>query len=238
MLKSQVNPFDTKALSLEKNFLPIREAYVGRDETSRENILITNILCNPGGCRFVVEGEIGVGKTSFVNYHRFLWENEAENQILTIEREISVYDHWNIKDFLINILATIVKRIQKLPQAKCILKQDNIFQEISLLGKVYKGQNQNFGINAFNIGFSTEKSENINVPRVPEIQLLEYFSHLVSIIKKLGFVGLFLHLDNLELIKNSNEIHKFKIYLKIYAILYKRQTYILLLSHTEVFFRM
>ena len=67
------NPFDVRALSLvQDTLLPIAKAFVGRTIESREFQLITNILRNPGGTCFMVEGEIGVGKTSFLNYHRFL----------------------------------------------------------------------------------------------------------------------------------------------------------------------
>ena len=200
------SPFDTRPLSLEQNDLPITKAYVGRDENSRENILLTNILCSPGGCRFVVEGDVGVGKTSFVNYHRQLWEKEAIDKILTTEREISVYSTWTVKDFLLNILSAVLDKLKKIPVAQDHLKKDEVLKEIVLLSKVYRGKTRGYGVNAFNFGFSTEKNENVNIPPIPEVQLMNYFHYLVEKVKEFGFVGLFLHLDNLELIKNYYEI--------------------------------
>lgn len=68
------NPFDSSALSASVHaLLPIATAFVGREMSNPESRTITNILRTPGGGRFVVEGEIGVGKTTFVNYHRYLW---------------------------------------------------------------------------------------------------------------------------------------------------------------------
>ncbi len=67
------NPFDTGALSAFAGaLLPIAHAIVGREMESTESRMLLAILRSPGGGRAVVEGEIGVGKTTFVNYHRYL----------------------------------------------------------------------------------------------------------------------------------------------------------------------
>lgn len=68
------NPFDTRALSMSPgSLLSVAEAFVGRGMNSTESKLITNFFRSTGGGRVVVEGDIGVGKTTFVNYHRYLW---------------------------------------------------------------------------------------------------------------------------------------------------------------------
>ena len=67
------NPFDTRALSLSpNNSLSVAEAFVGRGMESAESRVMTNFLRSPGGGRIVVAGDVGVGKTTFVNYHRYL----------------------------------------------------------------------------------------------------------------------------------------------------------------------
>jgi hypothetical protein len=64
------NPFDTRALSLSPgSLLSVADAFVGRAMTSPESNLMTNFLRSSGGGRVVVEGDVGVGKTTFVNYH-------------------------------------------------------------------------------------------------------------------------------------------------------------------------
>lgn len=69
------NPFDTAALSASAGaLLPVSKAIVGRDMESTESKMLSGVLRSGGGGRAVVEGDVGVGKTTFVNYHRYLWE--------------------------------------------------------------------------------------------------------------------------------------------------------------------
>ncbi len=200
------NPFNTSALSLrEETTLPIAKAFVGRGNESRENMFITNILRNPGGARFVIEGPVGVGKTSFVNYHRSLWEKEADDKLLTPEEEISVCESWTVKDFLLNVMGALVERIKKLPKGESYLKSDTMLEEISLLNKVHREKNYQGGFSFLQVGVNIGQEESIHVPQmIPEVQLTRYFRYLVKKVKELGFAGVFLHLDNLELLRRSN----------------------------------
>lgn len=195
------NPFNTKALSLEENTsLPITKTFVGRGADSRESRFITNILRNPGGARFVVEGEIGVGKTSFVNFHRALWEKEAIDKLLTPEEEISVCRDWKLRDFLVNILGALIKRIRKLPRGFTLIEGDPVLRQIALLNEIYQRETLEFSLSVMGTGGSLGKQETIHVPQIPEVQLNSYFHYLVQRIRSWGFAGVFIHLDNLELI--------------------------------------
>lgn len=69
------NPFDTGALSLYSKDLSLIEAFVGRSLNAPESQQLINLASNPGGGRGIVGGEIGVGKTTLINYHRYLWES-------------------------------------------------------------------------------------------------------------------------------------------------------------------
>jgi len=76
------NPYDTKALSLSKAApLSVQEAYIPRADSAATADLLTNFLRNPGGGRIVVEGDPGVGKTTFVNFHRQQWETKARHKL-------------------------------------------------------------------------------------------------------------------------------------------------------------
>ena len=100
------NPFDTRALSMTPDSkLSVSQAYIGRGDRSQETTVMTNFLRSPGGGRIIVEGEVGVGKTTFVNYHRYLWENEAQTKLITPASEISVHQGWGAREFLLSILA-------------------------------------------------------------------------------------------------------------------------------------
>jgi hypothetical protein len=106
------NPYDTRALSLSpESALSVAEAFVGRGEKSNEWQLLTNFLRNPGGGCAVVEGDVGVGKTTFVNLHRYLWENEAETKLLTPASEISVQRDWGVREFLLSVVGALAGRM-------------------------------------------------------------------------------------------------------------------------------
>lgn len=194
------NPFDARALSLHvDNVLPISQAFVGRDLSSPESRTITNILSLSGGGRFVIEGEVGVGKTTFLNYHRYLWEHESEDPLFTPLEEISVEIQWGVKEFLLNLLGVLMEKlIFLLGEKRCA--KNTLFRQIFFLTRVYEGKRKNFqgSLSLGFIGGSIHSQDVVTVPEVPEAQLLQYFKQLVREIKALGYVGIFLHLDNFE----------------------------------------
>src|SRR5260221_7083676 len=107
------NPYDTKALSISKAAtLSVQQAYVERDAPSIASQVLTNFLRSPGGGRIVVEGDPGVGKTTFVNYHRQRWETAAKQKLLSPATEISVREGWTERDFLLNLIASLSARLR------------------------------------------------------------------------------------------------------------------------------
>ena len=194
------NPFDINPLSQDKNsFLPVSEAIVGRDFETKESKLITNILRNPGGGRLLVSGNIGVGKTTFVNYHRYIWEHHAQDRLFTTYKEIVVTQGWRLSDFLLNIISSLVDKLVQVKGEKNIRKIP-VLRDILTFSRIF--YHTNFSVQAsvlgFGGGFAKEERKNLP-PAIPEMQLIEYFHKIVSEIKNMGYSGVFLHIDNLEL---------------------------------------
>lgn len=230
------NPFDTRALSLvSEALLPISKAFVGRGHDSKESQLLTNVLRNPGGACLVVEGEIGVGKTTFVNYHRFLWEHEASDRLFTPVNEIGLGFHGTIKDFLMNILDSLICKVISLADAQNIIKHTRLFEEILILSKVYFKKNLHLegGALGFNVGAG--KNQVISVPDVSETQLIWYFHQFVKEIKNLGYAGIFLHFDNLELVARHETEHLRFFLEKIRDILQTPDVYFVFVSYRGFF---
>jgi hypothetical protein len=194
------NPFDTRALSASAGaLLPISEAFVGRGMESSESRLLTGMLRNPGGGCAVVEGEIGVGKTTFVNYHRYLWENEAGDKLLTPASEISVYGDWEVRDFLLSILSSVVGKLALVYGEKAI--QDNPpLREIYLFNRVFLRRSFQVQASVLGSGAGFGQSTQVNVPTPSETQLHDYLIALVDEVRKKSYSGIFLHLNNLELL--------------------------------------
>ncbi len=127
------NPFDTRALSLSPgSLLPVADAFVGRAMSSIESNLMTNFLRSAGGGRIVVEGDVGVGKTTFVNYHRYLWQTEAKTRLLTPATEISVQRDWGLRELLLNVLTLLAGRLS-LEMSPKKVEGDQLLTEVRAL---------------------------------------------------------------------------------------------------------
>lgn len=106
------NPFDTKALSITNN-LPIEKAYIERENYKSIGGIMDYFLEIPGGGRIIVEGDSGVGKTTFVNYHKYKWQIiQVQNRLFSPETEISVQKSWRLEDFIINALGSLVGQLK------------------------------------------------------------------------------------------------------------------------------
>lgn len=71
----------------------------------------------------MVEGDVGVGKTTFVNYHRYLWENEAQDKLLTPSSEISLSGEVGVRDVLWSITGALLSRFVLLKGSHWVQKR-------------------------------------------------------------------------------------------------------------------
>lgn len=197
------NPYDTKALSLSKAApLSVQEAYIPRAADATTD-LITNFLRNPGGGRIVVEGDPGVGKTTFVNFHRQRWETGAKNKLISPAGEISVREDWTERDFLLSLLASLSGRL-RLDLGEKAFGQDKLLAEITAIVGVRAeeggGLSGNLSLFGFGGGLGHTRSKSVKVGEVTNEHLREYLHGLIALSKKQGFAGVIFHLDNLELL--------------------------------------
>lgn len=131
------NPFDTSALcNYQDSILPIKDAFIARGHDCQASNMVNNLLSSQGGCRFVLEGEVGVGKTTFINYYKYIWENEAKDRLFTPISEISFGRSWNIGNFMLNILSSVVAKLLLLKGEKFITGHP-FFKDIMILSQVY-----------------------------------------------------------------------------------------------------
>lgn len=207
----RANPLDTHPLSSHMNaFLPIAEAIVGRGFETRESKLLTNILRSPGGARVMVEGDVGVGKTTFINYHRYLWEHCAQDKLFTTQNEIAVTEDWRLRHFLANLLSAIIHKLMS-DRGEQEINTVAVFKEVLALSRVLFHSSFNVEGSILGCGGGFGKSRQVTIPDLPETQLLQYFYEMVQAIKKIGYVGLFLHIDNLELF-HGQDIRKARLF--------------------------
>ena len=77
--------------------------------------------------------DIGVGKTTFVNYHRYLWQAEAKTKLLTPATEISVQRDWGMRELLLNVLTLLAGRLS-LSMSPKEVESDRLLAEEGMTG--------------------------------------------------------------------------------------------------------
>lgn len=196
------NPYDTKALSLSRAApLSVQEAYVSRAKAATTADLLTNFLRNPGGGRIVVEGDPGVGKTTFVNYHRQRWENVAKHKLISPALEQEMQANWREKDLLINLLASLSSRL-RLEMTEKAFQKEKLLREITALVGVRiedsGGFNATLNIMGTGGGLGRTRASAVKVGEITNDLLRQYLRRLIALVKQQGFAGVIYHLDNFD----------------------------------------
>lgn len=123
------NPYDTLPL-IEGGDLPIEKAFVGRD--SEKKFLNSLFKSNERIC-LTIGGDVGVGKTSLANFHKFIWKYHTKEKLLfSFRREIEANgDLLNKKNFLIEIIGSVLREIRLLQPE--LLKNELLKSYLKLL---------------------------------------------------------------------------------------------------------
>lgn len=234
------NPFDTRALSLSQGaWLSVNNAYVSRKNGSEAASVLTNFFRNPGGGRIVVEGEPGVGKTTFVNYHRHQWESEATDKLLTPATEISMQEYWGERDFLLNMMSALMSRL-RLDLGEKRFSKDLLMQEITAICGVLITKEGGFSIGgqALGTGVSIGRTSNkkVQIGDLTNHHLRQYFSLLVQQAKKQkNVVGLTFHFNNLELLgQKGPQLLRF-LFEKVRDVLQEPDVYFIFVGYKGMF---
>lgn len=184
-------------------------AYVEREGLLNPGTVLQNFLRNPGGGRIVIEGDPGVGKTTFVNYYRYMWTTKAAPPLLSPVSEISVKHGWGEHDFLISLLAALSGRL-RLDMKKADIAKDTLLQEVSAITGVHLEKEGSLGV-SFSVvgtggGLSKSGKTKFVAENVTADDLRGYLRQLVQKAKTvLNCSGVIFHLDNLELLKRREE---------------------------------
>ena len=196
------NPYDTKALSLSKAApLSVWDAYIPREESATTADLLTNFLRNPGGGRIVVEGDPGVGKTTFVNYHRQRWERAAKHKLISPALELEMQANWRERDLLINLLASLSSRLRLEMNDKAFRKEKLLREITALVGVQIEdsgGFNATLNILGTGGGLGRNRASAVKVGEITNDLLRQYLRRLITFVKQQGFSGVIYHLDNFD----------------------------------------
>jgi hypothetical protein len=128
-----------------------------------------------------------------------LWEVEAQDKLLTSATEITLTSDQSTSGFIGSIIGGILGKIVLLRGEKYVHDRP-LLHELFLLNRVFIHRSLEVQASVFGFGGGVGRTTQATVPEPSEVQLLAYLHGLLGEVKQLGYKGLFLHFDNLELL--------------------------------------
>ena len=129
------NPYDTLPL-VEGGDISIDRAFVGR---SVEKKFLDDLFSSNDKVCLAICGDVGVGKTSLANFHKFIWKYTKEKLLFSFRREIEANnDILNKKNFLIEIIGSFLREIRLLQPD--LLKDESLkkYHRLSILARPWQ----------------------------------------------------------------------------------------------------
>lgn len=209
----QKNPYDTTPL-VEGSLLPIGKAFVGREQ---ERKLMDKLLATEDHFAFCVAGDVGVGKTTLVNFHKYIWKYTKRNKpLFSFRREIEVIPSTlNKKTFILEILGSVLREIQLID--KELIEKHDILRRIQRIVNVSEALSISGGISIAGFGgnIGKEKSHELLL-NITYTQLEQYLNDLVEFIRTTSiagkqFQGLIVHVNNLDvsMVRDEEKVKDF-----------------------------
>src|SRR3990167_2083834 len=184
---------------------PITSYTLGLYTGNEEKINQAQFALNSSNIVMVVEGERGVGTTSFGNFIRFTVHNEKK--YFTPASEIKVEPYWNADTLMAAVIGNVVTSLE-LDYHDAIKNNKELIEAKAIVSRVTETF-KSFGVSGFNIGGSYGVSGTITQPLLMPTQMLaHHLEGLVKVVCQLGFKhGLLMQLNNLDVGTVQDEKH-------------------------------
>lgn len=181
------NPFSTSPLLVVGGSIPI-DSFVGRGEFIKR---LGKIVGSRGGSRMFIYGDIGVGKTSFVNVVR---SSAYEKGFFTHFKEITTQDKWSADEFILNTLSAIYSTLK-------LLKEKPVDNEIYLkLESLFEIGKKTISAGVSVAGFGGNYGEERTTDTLSSFSLQNFFAEIIENINKNTGKETIIHYNNLELV--------------------------------------
>lgn len=198
------DPYDTCAL-VEGGELPIEQAFIGREN---EKEFLNSTFDSTERLAIAICGDVGVGKTSLTNFHKFIWKYKTPKLFFSFRREIEANKELlNKRSFLIEIIGSVLREI-KLLQPE-LLKHE-LLVKLNQIVDITQIINISTGASAYGFGvdFGREKIQSQPI-QLSNAILEEYFVSLINFIKNneingLKYSGLIVHINNFDVVLSDN----------------------------------
>jgi Cdc6-like AAA superfamily ATPase len=139
------DPFFTEPLSLFGG-IDIKRGFVGRDEEVKR---LRTIIGARGAARVLVTGDVGVGKTTFVNFVR---ANAPPKRFFTPLKEIQTQPEWAGADFILNTLAALYNTIKVRTDLDPKQISPEVWKKLELLVDIIERRDRNFNVDIMGTG--------------------------------------------------------------------------------------
>jgi DNA-binding MarR family transcriptional regulator len=191
------NPFSTEALPTFGGELTIDNFY-GRE---KETKIVEDIIYNNLQSRMLINGAIGIGKTTFVNYIR---AQSFEKGYFTTIAEIGIQHEWEAQEFMKVTLSSIYTSINRIKGVR--QKFDKEFlDKLDIYFGMIRGRSG--GISGGAAGFSLGKDKGVDydVPELDSFMMKDLLVEIVENLRKAGYKGLIIHYNNLEFLSEKED---------------------------------
>lgn len=198
------NPYAIMPLT-EGGSLPIEKAFIGR---TRERAYLTNLFMNTNNLNMIIAGDVGVGKTSLVNFIKYTFKYiEKQKPLFSFRREIEIHpETMNKRAFLLEIIGSVLREIH-LVDSK-LLSKDDTLKRLQKMVDIQTSINFSAGISGgfesiqagidFGRGSTTERPS-----YMPMSTLEQYFIDMLTFIRThkiqgKKYHGLIIHVNNFD----------------------------------------
>ena len=231
------NPYDTLPL-IEGGDLSIDKAFIGRNS---EKKFLDSLFQSTDRICLTICGDVGVGKTSLANFHKFIWKYTTKKLLFSFRREIEVNnDLLNKKNFLIEIIGSVLREIRLLDPD---LLKNELLKKLTQIVDISQTIALSGGGAAFGFGLDFGKEKITTTPIQLSMTLLEeHFVDLVNFVKNnkikgRRYSGLIVHVNNFDAaLSNENGREKSIIFFEeIRDILQTPDVYFLFLGPKNIF---
>jgi len=185
------NPFSTAPILVKGGIIPI-ECFIGRHD---KILQLGKMIGSKGGSRCLIFGDVGVGKTSFVNVVR---RYAVDKGFFSPFKEIAVQSGWTPDELILNTLGGIFTTIKL--SNKRLLNDETYSKLESLIDVGYADTNYNIGVFGASVGHGKDRKTTGHVISSSTIAFFE--SVCQEIIANTGH-EMVIHYNNVELLSEK-----------------------------------
>lgn len=188
------DPYFVNPLASRKDVKFPISLFVGREKETKE---VLNWIASSDNSRIVIEGEAGVGKTTYIQNIKYI--AGTKNNYLTYDDQIRIVRDYNSTQFVIDIIQIIIYGLyhNHKERIKEFEKDENIVNAKELVETTKKNQ-WGIGGSILGVGGSVAKTENRVLPMYQSHQFYSFLEELATSVNNFGFNGIIIHIDNME----------------------------------------